>query len=45
MNDPEKNKTTAKAFYDLVFNERRPAEALDERASPQLLNGSHLVTS
>ncbi|MBO1332775.1 nuclear transport factor 2 family protein [Streptomyces sp. VRA16 Mangrove soil] len=29
MSDPGKNKATAKAFYDLRFNQCRPAEALD----------------
>lgn len=29
MSAPEKNKATAKAFYDLMFNQCRPAEALD----------------
>ncbi|MCF3184818.1 nuclear transport factor 2 family protein [Streptomyces polychromogenes] len=32
MSDPEKNKATAKAFYDLMFNDCRPAEALDRYA-------------
>ncbi|NUK01199.1 nuclear transport factor 2 family protein [Streptomyces lunaelactis] len=27
--DPERNKATAKAFYDLLFNACRPAEAYD----------------
>ncbi|MFE2219553.1 hypothetical protein ACFW93_47635 [Streptomyces canus] len=30
MSDPEKNKATAQAFYDLMFNQCRPAEAIDE---------------
>ncbi|MEV0400269.1 nuclear transport factor 2 family protein [Actinoallomurus sp. NPDC050550] len=29
MSDPETNKATAKAFYDLMFNQNRPAEAID----------------
>ncbi|MET8980098.1 nuclear transport factor 2 family protein [Streptomyces sp. NPDC004539] len=28
--DLERNKTTAKAFYDLMFNQCRPAEALEK---------------
>lgn len=29
MSDPQKNKATAKAFYELMFNQCRPAEALE----------------
>jgi predicted SnoaL-like aldol condensation-catalyzing enzyme len=29
MSDPETNKATAQAFYDLMFNHNRPAEAID----------------
>lgn len=32
MSDPEKNKATAQAFYDLMFNQCRPAEAIDQHA-------------
>ena len=32
MSDPEKNKATAQAFYDLMFNQCRPAEAIDQYA-------------
>lgn len=32
MSDPEKNKASAMAFYDLMFNECRPAEAIDRYA-------------
>jgi len=29
MQDLEKNKATAKAFYDLMFNQRKPREAIE----------------
>ena len=29
---PDRNKKTAMAFYDLMFNQNRPAEAIDEYA-------------
>ncbi|PRH79909.1 hypothetical protein C6N75_07030 [Streptomyces solincola] len=32
MSDLEKNKASAKAFYDLMFNTCRPAEAVDRYA-------------
>ncbi|MFJ9005864.1 hypothetical protein [Streptomyces canus] len=32
MSDPEKNKATAQAFYDVMFNQCRPAEAIDQYA-------------
>jgi predicted SnoaL-like aldol condensation-catalyzing enzyme len=30
--DPQRNKETAKAFYDLMFNQCRPAEAIERYA-------------
>jgi predicted SnoaL-like aldol condensation-catalyzing enzyme len=32
MADPEQNKQAAMAFYDLMFNQDRPAEAIDRYA-------------
>ncbi|KJY35049.1 membrane protein, partial [Streptomyces sp. NRRL S-444] len=32
MSDSEKNKSSAMAFYDLMFNQCRPAEAIDRYA-------------
>ncbi|MET9958304.1 nuclear transport factor 2 family protein [Streptomyces sp. NPDC006326] len=32
MTDPEENKATVKAFYDLMFNRCRPAEAIEAYA-------------
>ncbi|MFF7183394.1 nuclear transport factor 2 family protein [Streptomyces sp. NPDC008121] len=32
MSDPEENKAAAKAFYELMFNECRPAEAIGRYA-------------
>ncbi|HEY9372396.1 nuclear transport factor 2 family protein [Streptomyces sp.] len=32
MSDPEKNKASAMAFYDLMFNQCRPAEAIEQYA-------------
>jgi predicted SnoaL-like aldol condensation-catalyzing enzyme len=32
MADPEQNKQSAMAFYDLMFNQDRPAEAIDRYA-------------
>ena len=30
MSDPEKNKATAQALYDLMFNQCRPGEAINQ---------------
>ena len=35
MADPEENKKAAMAFYDLMFNQDRPAEAIDRYAGGQ----------
>ncbi|MEV7420027.1 nuclear transport factor 2 family protein [Streptomyces sp. NPDC089919] len=32
MSDPERNKATAMAFYELMFNECKPAEAIERYA-------------
>ncbi len=32
MSDPEQNKATAQAFYDLMFNQCRPSEAINRYA-------------
>ena len=32
MSDLERNKATAQAFYDLMFNQCRPAQAIDRYA-------------
>ncbi|HKY74512.1 MAG TPA: nuclear transport factor 2 family protein [Acidimicrobiia bacterium] len=32
MGTPDRNKKTAMAFYDLMFNQNRPAEAIDKYA-------------
>ena len=32
MNNPEQNKSNAKAFYDLMFNQCRPREAIEQYA-------------
>jgi predicted SnoaL-like aldol condensation-catalyzing enzyme len=32
MSDPEKNKKTVMAFYDLMFNQSKPAEAIERYA-------------
>ncbi len=32
MSDPEQNKKTVKAFYDLMFNQAKPAEAIERYA-------------
>jgi predicted SnoaL-like aldol condensation-catalyzing enzyme len=37
MVDPEKNKRTALAYYNLAFNDRRPAEAVEK------YGGSHYI--
>ena len=29
MHDPQANKENAKAFYDLMFNQSKPREAMD----------------
>ncbi|MET7844817.1 hypothetical protein ABZT45_40975 [Streptomyces sp. NPDC005356] len=47
--DLERNKATATAFYDLMFNECRPAEALERYAGKRvafkrvLAEGDHVV--
>ncbi|MFF8837435.1 hypothetical protein [Streptomyces sp. NPDC015130] len=37
MSDPEKNKATARAFYDLMFNQCRPAEPIARYAGDTYL--------
>ena len=37
MTDPEKNKQTVVAYYNLVINDKRPAEAVDK------YGGSHYI--
>ena len=37
MASPEDNKRTAMAFYDLMFNENRPAEAIERYAGDQYI--------
>jgi predicted SnoaL-like aldol condensation-catalyzing enzyme len=43
MSDPEGNKETAKAFYDLAFNQCRPAEAVDRYVGDVYIQHNPLV--
>ena len=37
MSDPERNKATVMAFYDLMFNQCRPAEAIERYAGDEYI--------
>ena len=37
VNDPEQNKQTAQNFYDLMFNQCRPREAIEKYAGDEYI--------
>ena len=43
MSDPEANKATAKTFYDLAFNQNRPAEAAERYVGATYIQHNPLV--
>jgi predicted SnoaL-like aldol condensation-catalyzing enzyme len=45
MSDLERNKATVAAFYDLLFNQGRPREALERYAGPHYLEHSPHVAA
>ena len=43
MSDLEKNKQTVKAFYDLMFNQSKPAEAMEKYAGDEYIQHNPAV--
>ena len=43
MSDPEHNKKTVVAFYDLAFNQSRPREALELYGGPEYIQHNPVV--
>lgn len=37
MSDPEANKTTVTTFYDMMFNQCRPREAIEQFAGAEYI--------
>ncbi len=37
MADPEKNKQTVLAYYNMAFNDRKPAEAAEQYGGPHYI--------
>ena len=45
MSSPEKNKESAQAFYDLMFNQNKPREAIEKYVGAEYLqHNPHTIT-